>query len=54
MLLIDGFKTTLCVARQTRAQNGRKTLVLETEIDGYGGRGQLIRRDLVVFIGLLT
>jgi len=53
-LLVDGFETTLCLSAETGAQNERTTLVLESEIDGYRGRGQLIRRDLSVFIDLLT
>jgi len=36
------------------AQDERKIALLVVELDGRGGRGQLNRRDLVVFIGLLT
>ena len=44
----------LCPSGQTWAQNGRKTPVLVAELDGRGGKGQLIRRDLSGFMSLLT
>ena len=54
ILRIEGAGTVRCPSGQTWAQNGRKTPVSEADLDGRGGRGQLIRRDLSGFIGLLT
>jgi len=45
---------TVCPRGETWAQHERKTLVFVPDFDSGGGRGQLIRRDLVGFIGLLT